>query len=439
MVRLVHSYQELKNGSGGLPHDLLRYLVITCCSALTVFVLTLSGRALLYSTLAVCGLMLALALSVVLRQSGWVRLAVFCAFLVRICLIVAFVVLSTSRGGAARYLRSGDATSYHEWAQYVVGSGDWRLWGGLPTYTYMIAAIYRAFGPDPNVVDLVNVGVSLLVIVFVSELGRRCGGRRAGIVSAWLVALHPSLALWSISGVKDVWIVLGAVLSVFLATGLAAGRCRTSDVVKYAVGAPILVYLRFQLVLSLVLALGLTVFLYTGRSAVERLALVLAFLVIGSLTLFSPLGQSALLMAVRLQEEDTWQRSQDIALAGGSGIPFLSRIPGKFRWIAQFPFVILAPFPWQWISIGSGVNRLAAIEMLAWYVIVALLLAKRRLWQGDPVAGALFAFAVSIALAVSFSLPNLGSIHRYRVAGMVMILPVAARVIVMKRRDGVTC
>lgn len=419
------------------------YGLLTSLIALLIALLTRAGGLLTYVAISVSGLVCTLLLSVSLCQSKHIQVAVVSAWAARIALLVLFILSAWYSGKGAHYLRSGDATNYHEWAQSVIAGGEWELWGGLPAYTYIVAGIYMVFGPDPNVVNLVNMCLSLCLIPLASELGRRCGGRHAAIITAWLVALYPSLLLWSISGVKDVYITLATVLTAFMTTGLSAGQYKVADVIRFAVGAFMLIYLRLQFLLSLLLALGATVLLCTDRYRSSRgrwkwFASVAVVVVIGSLALLSPLGKSVLLQVSRLQQEEVWQHSQDIAFRGGSGISILANIPARFRWIAQFPFVVFAPFPWQWLTIGTGINRLIAVEMMAMYVLMAIVFRRRRVLRGNPIAKSLLIYAVSIAVAVSFSLPNLGSIHRYRLSAVVMMLPVAALALVSRRRGRVT-
>ena len=148
-------------------------------------------------------------------------------------------------------------------------------------------------------------------------------------------------------------------------TSMAAGKHRLSDSLKLAVGALLLVWLRYQLVLSLVLALGATAvscsrgYMMRGSKLFLTLAVVIAVV----LTIMSPVGQRAVNLVGRSLQEDSWEGAQATALSGGSGIALLSRVPARARWIAQLPYVLLAPFPWQWMTVGSGINRLVSLEM----------------------------------------------------------------------------
>jgi hypothetical protein len=141
----------------------------------------------------------------------------------------------------------------------------------------------------------------------------------------------------------------------------------------------------------------------------------------GMIIIVSPIGQSALSLASELQSEQSWERAQDIAFSGGSGITVLASVPGTYRWVAQLPFVLFAPFPWEWLTIGSGASRLVGFEMAVTYLMMYLL-ARRFKKAKSAGARSLLIFAFSLALATSFSLPNLGSIHRYRTPAVVLFL-----------------
>ena len=59
------------------------------------------------------------------------------------------------------------------------------------------------------------------------------------------------------------------------------------------------------------------------------------------------------------------------------------------------------------------------------YACYYAIIAGRKRWARDASSRALVACALAVYLAVSFSLPNLGSIYRYRIAGNILLLPVA--------------
>lgn len=91
-----------------------------------------------------------------------------------------------------------DGAFYHVWARSLAaGRGDFDGPYFLgPLYPYFVSGLVRLFGPDPIAVRLVQslFGVACAVVVF--ALGRRCAGRRAGVLGAMAFAAYGPLAFY---------------------------------------------------------------------------------------------------------------------------------------------------------------------------------------------------------------------------------------------------
>ena len=128
----------------------------------------------------------------------------------------------------------------------------------------------------------------------------------------------------------------------------------------------------------------------------------------------------------RLEDSTTTEgveRTNEIALAGGSGIEFVTVLPPAIRWIAQLPFSIFAPFPWQWLSFSQAIYYLTALEMIIWYILYYFIWKNRKFILKSNTGKIILLSSFSIFIAVSFSLPNIGSIYRYRLAALTLLLP----------------
>jgi len=380
--------------------------------------------------LAVAALAVAMGASIARPRPRKLTAVIFLAWVFRIALLALLTAQSQRSGTGVYYLRSGDAAAYHRLAQSVLETDSWAVWGNLPSYTYVVAAMYKIFGPDPNVANILNIGISLIIVPYIYELGRECGGSRAGLVAAVAYSIYPSMILWSVSMVKDVWIVLAVVICARATASISRGQSYARDSVGLVVGCGLLAFFRYQYVLIVPVGLLLSIALSGKRHRRAILASVVVALVMMLFVSMSAIGIRATELVTESLEEGSWLTSQELALAGGSGISALSGVPARYRWIAQLPFVILAPFPWKWLTTGRGINRLSGLETAMMYVCYYVIVAGRRRWAGDASSGALIAYAFAVYLAVSFSLPNLGSIYRYRIAGNVLLLPVAIAVLV---------
>lgn len=398
------------------------FVISVLLAVVIVGLLMVSSNMLLYAALALIGLVIAEALAFLWGQGSQTRVAILAAWVVRLTVLVALVIRSSSVGRGSFYLRQADATNYHMWAQMALRSGQSAQYHGLPAFTGLVAFLYRVFGVDPNVVDLVNVGAGVVTVPLVYDLTVRLGGRRAGHIAAWMLAFYPSHVLWSVSGVKDVWIVLGIVMTAYLVVGIASRDRETKDLVSFVIGLVLIACLRFQVVLSLVIALLGSGTLVSNGCRRRRLKYLLICVVMAMAILGSTVGLKAISLVSEVRTEEYMGRAEETAFAGGSGIRVLEAVPIKYRWIAQLPFVIFAPFPWQWLTTGTGINRLVGLEMAVVYMMLATVVAKKGTSKLTAGSRALLLYAFAIALAVSFSLPNLGSIHRYRAAATVLLL-----------------
>jgi tetratricopeptide (TPR) repeat protein len=149
-----------------------------------------------------------------------------------------------------------DMTAFHEWAVRIAGGqlSDGRAFYQAPLYPYLLALVYRIFGPDPLAAAFFQAGLGSLTVLFAHGLGKRLFGGAAALWAAGFMAAAPifpyyegfllrdSLAtflnvlfLWSLFRCDPGKPLRGAVLCGFL-LGLAA-LARSNALVLLPVGA----------------------------------------------------------------------------------------------------------------------------------------------------------------------------------------------------------
>jgi len=82
-----------------------------------------------------------------------------------------------------------------------------------PGYPTLIAAVYRVFGPHLLALRLVEALLGVLAVALIGIVGARVFGRRAGLIAAALVALHPVLAFLPTIQYSENTLVLVVVLA----------------------------------------------------------------------------------------------------------------------------------------------------------------------------------------------------------------------------------
>ena len=363
-------------------------------------------------------------LSVLFNQPKSVIQLILLALSIRVFFMILLKIYSYETGMEGFYPGDADAYAYHHDALEAIKSNSWiqTLQGNLP-YTIFIAFLYNIFGPDMNIPELFNLGAAVLIVPLVYEFGNRVGGKKCGIAAALLWSLFPSSILWSISLLKDTFATLGMVLSLFLILGISERKINPRDAFLGICGIVLVSYMRPQFLVAIAIPiLIMIVFQFLkGKRNILRNSIFVIFGVI----LFSTTTAGEMIQ-VRFEDSTTTEgveRNNEIALAGGSGIGFVTMLPPAIRWIAQLPFSIFAPFPWQWLSVSQAIYLLSGLEMIVWYILYYFLWKNRKFILKSNSGKIILLYSFSIFIAVSFSLPNIGSIYRYRLAALTLLLP----------------
>lgn len=393
-------------------------VVLVAASAVT-------GQPAVYFAVLSATLFVPISAAVVSRQQSSVKW-VIAAWSIRVLLMGVLKVHSYRSGLDGFYPGDTDAVVYHTLASGAMDDPHWWVsLAGVPRYSWVVTLCYRIFGPDINIPELLNLGLAVGLVPFLYSLAVKVGGRKSAIVACFLWAILPSGALWSVSLLKDIWVVAGVIISAHFVVGLASGVPRWSEYIGGLIGGGLLVFIRPQYILALFLAAALILFLQSRRSGARSLFNFGILLGVMGLMIGAGFVESTSDLFERALSSAGADRAAEIALTGGSGIAFLANVPSSVRWLFQFPFSVFAPFPWQWLSMGSGLTRLVGLEMAAIYGVYYMVFRRFRYIWANPRARAVLLYAFAFFLAVSFALPNIGSMYRYRWPAIVLLLAVA--------------
>ncbi|PLR68568.1 hypothetical protein CYJ36_06220 [Bacillus sp. UMB0893] len=416
----------------------INWFILMICAAvpLGLFISLNNFHVNIYLIVVLLTFFLAVFLSVLFKHPSYVIKIILLALSIRIVILIVLKIYSFQTGLEGFFPGDVDAYAYHGDALEAIRSHSWinALEGNLE-YTYFVAFFYDLFGPDMNIPQLINLGASVLIVPLVYELGNRVGGKKYAITASILWSLFPSAIFWSVSLLKDAFVTLGMVLSGFLILGITEKKMRLTDLSLGICGILLVSSLRSQFLLAIALPILIMICfqLFKGNTNFLRNSV---FLVVG-IALFSMTlaGENAFDALTNSTSQEETERINEIALDGGSGIALVTMFPPEIRWLVQLPFSIFAPFPWQWLSVGQGLYRVSGLEMIVWYILYYFIWKNRQIIIAQNAGKVIMIYAFSVFIAVSFSLPNIGSIYRYRLAALALLLPLVFYKFA-KKKDG---
>jgi hypothetical protein len=373
---------------------------------------------------------------------------------VAVLVLVAFVTRAIAAIALDRWLiaRGGDGFIWPDdrgydqlaWAhaQYWQGIGPGVAPGDeywLNAYTLTEAALYYAIGHHPLAMKLLNCLFGAVVAGLVYLIARRLFGERAGMLAGVAAAFFPSTFLWSLTNLKETMFLFGVALLLWLLTellftgrwlllapmfaafALVGGlRFHIQAMLAIVATGTVLLQPRQQLpqkwAQAAVLAVGCAILVWfsggaqflgaSSPASVNRLRYCAA---IGADSAFLPTDE-ATTEAECITPPPVMQPEEERSFMGRSIRELLTWLPTGTL------YVLAAPFPW---AAERTVDQATIPEMLLWYAAVVLgVIGFARHWRGWRQYAHLIGYIGGVALMLSLTQGNLGTLVRHR--GMVI-------------------
>jgi 4-amino-4-deoxy-L-arabinose transferase-like glycosyltransferase len=312
-------------------------------------------------------------------------------------------------------------------ANYWTGVGpytdllNWRVYsfrGTMWGICIFVGSIYTAFGKNVLAVQflIAVIGAATAPVTYLCTY-QIFNNRRVATIAGYVVAMMPSLILWSSLMLKDGIMVFLLVLAIYCSIKL-----QTKFDLKHV--------LILMLALMGILSLRFYIFYVVGvaivggfvagqkntmRSIVTRS---LAVIIIGTgLGYFGFLDNASREIEAMTSLEAIQNSRLDLATSARSGFGEnidVSTTSGALTALPiGFTYLLLAPFPWQ---ITSTLAALTLPEMLVWWVMIPFMVAgliysvRKRLRE----ALSMLIFTVMLTLGYSILQGNVGTAYRQR-------------------------
>ena len=283
----------------------------------------------------------------------------------------------------------------------------------LGTFVYIETAVFYVIGPKALAVELLNAAMGGVLVTFAFEIARRVfGDLRAAVVTAILVALYPSLILWSALNLKDALALL-LIAVVLWVLAICDARPRWWLVAASFVPLFAMASLRSYIFVGLALVIPASVALAPNLAGRQRLVLTALAIALSAVMLTT---QTYATGGVQTLSDFDAERS---AMALGANTSFADQ-PGLIR----VAYVLFAPFPW---TFRRALDLLPAPEMLLWYAAIAGALATvLRRWRSWRTLAPLVLFVGGTLFVLLIAEGNVGTLFRHRAMVVPFVLILAS-------------
>lgn len=323
----------------------------------------------------------------------------------------------------------GDAFTYdaygyllaRSWQYGNVFADEWFTAGGGGGWgmLYVVAAIYTMIGRNMLAVQFFNAvcGAATTPIIFLCAQ-HIFGNVKVARVSAYLVALYPSLILWSSQGLKDGPIIF--LLAISMLATLKLGEKLSLKYLLILIGALFgILTLRFYIFYMLVAAIGGA--FVVGTRAFSAQGLMRQFVIIigiGIAMTYLGVSRTASIQLESYANLEAVQQSRatqsKYASTGFANDVDVTTTTGALSAIPiGLIYLLFAPFPWQLLNLRQSITL---PEMLVWWAAFPLSIlglwfaVKYRLRQVLPI----LIFTVMLTLAYALVQGNVGTAYRQR-------------------------
>jgi hypothetical protein len=367
---------------------------------------------------------------------GW---PVAAAFGIRI--LIAILVAVSPFGD----LGASDETAFLSEAREVVDPAFGTIsWGDAVTsrlHVFAFASQYSLLDSPDVALRIAQAGIAVLGMVLLAAAVYELAGPRPALIAAWVIALEPSNALFSVVLHKEPNMMLAGGL-VALGGAMLWKRGTPSALVPMAAGCVIATATRPYAGWFLVAAAAAIV-VHAGVKFWNRAAF-RSMVMLAAVALLAALALPFAVRASDSEELDDLQSHQEATVAADPTSPldleavdYSSPQSIALNLPQRMVDMVTRPYPWQ---VDNLSQRLGLLGNLVAWVVLALL--ARELWlsRGKIMdrAGPLLYVGFFLFVAYSLSAANAGTAFRYRTHLIAIAVAIAAVLWGARSREPVT-
>jgi len=293
----------------------------------------------------------------------------------------------------------------------VIGSPGWGM-------SYLIGAIYFLVGRNPFAAQLFITVFGAFTSVLIYICSKKIfNNQRLAKIAALIVALYPSLIIWSSNILKDGLVIfllaLVMVNILYLMEKLSYKHLSMLGLAMFGI-----LFLRFYIFYMVAVSVVGSFLVGTSNSVKSVIGRTFAIVVIGiSLTYFGAVNLATADFETYGNLERVQISRDYLASSANSGYGSDTDVSTTGAAILALPlgfvYLMLAPFPWQ---VSSFRQAITLPEMILWWASIPLLITGLWYTIKHRLRNAIAVLLFTLMLTISYSLfqGNVGTAYRQR-------------------------
>ena len=371
--------------------------------------------------------------------SKWPKISniIFTALILRIITMLIghyFFVLPDS---------TADAITFERYAWDIAKNGFLNIsdsyTGPSPKFlSWLIAIPYSLFGRSILMAKSITLFFGIGTVFLGWLLAKKVWDDHSANKVGWVIALFPSLILYSALVLREMYICFFLVVAFYGVVGWIRNNNLNSIILAttgFAIatffhGAIFIGLIVFLIIVSSVLLIKILKSLLNNKISLKRFLILFLITISSGYYLSSKVKIPYLGTFASSIHIDTIIRRTDKATTGDASWPEWTKSKSIFEMVYKAPvrsiYFMFAPFPWDIKKISHMIGMLDGLIYI--YLFYLIVLNIKNIWK-DPILRTILIILLSYILIFGFGVGNFGTAIRHRVKFAVIIVLLAAPLI----------
>ena len=334
----------------------------------------------------------------------------------------------------------GDSEDFESGAWMLAQGGFFYVWNYLTlpnphAFIWVIALIYSLIDRSILMIQSISIFFGIGCVILGWLTAKKLWDDRTAKKVAWMITLFPSLVLYSVLVMREVYIVFFILLSIYGVVSWAKNYSFKSILLAmigfiggaFFHGAILVGAITFIVIVGISSLVRFYKSIINYRINLKVLTFILLFLMSSALYLSNSIDVSYLGKFEEAANISNLMYLTELNTRGSASWPKWLIISSPYEMFYKVPirgiYFVLAPFPWD---VSKAKHLIPLFDAILYIYFIYLILQNRKVIWRDPALRAILIILIAYILVFSIGVGNFGTGLRHRSKFVVMFILLAA-------------